>query len=252
LTVLSVGHGQAAFIKTADNKIFFIDAGSMSKSNIGDTIVNPFLNYIAADKIDSVFISHDDIDHYNGLPEILNQHHCKNFYTTPKFIQSAAASNADAKLSEFVRLKGLSVSVAPEKISLGKTAISRLWPIDSPDENSLTDNESSLVLLFEYAGRKILLCSDITEYTQKQLMNLYPQLDVDLIVTPHHGSGRTADPAFLNCFKPEFLITSCSQAHLGSISGGIKDFGQSYFTCKDGAVTVLINPAGQIRIKSLK
>ncbi|MCX5632440.1 MAG: DNA internalization-related competence protein ComEC/Rec2 [Phycisphaerae bacterium] len=252
LTVLSVGHGQAAFIKTPDNKIFFIDAGSMSKSNIGDTIVNPFLNYIAADRIDSVFISHDDIDHYNGLPEILNQHHCKNFYTTPKFIQSAVTSNADAKLSKFVRSKGLSVCVAPEKISLGKTAISRLWPIDIPDENSLTDNESSLVLLFEYAGRKILLCSDITEDTQKQLMNLYPQLDADLIVTPHHGSGRTADPAFLNCFKPEFLITSCSQAHLGSISGKIKDFGQSYFTCKDGAVTVLINAAGQIRIKSLK
>jgi competence protein ComEC len=252
LTVLSVGHGQAAFIRTPDNKNFVIDAGSMSKNNIGDTIVNPFLNYIAADKIDSVFISHDDIDHYNGLPEILNQHHCENFYTTPKFIQSAAASNADAKLSEFVRSKGLSLCVAPQKISLGKTVIIRLWPIDSPDENSLTDNESSLVLLFEYAGRKILLCSDITEDTQKQLMNLYPQLDVDLIVTPHHGSGRTTDPAFLNCFKPEFLITSCSEARLGSISGGIKDFGQSYFTGKDGAVTVLINPAGQISIKPFK
>ena len=56
-----------------DNENLIIDAGSMSRNNIGDNIVNPFLNYIAAGKIDSVFVSHDDIDHYNGLPEILKQ-----------------------------------------------------------------------------------------------------------------------------------------------------------------------------------
>jgi competence protein ComEC len=252
LTVLSVGHGQAAFIKTADNKNFIIDAGSMSRNNVGDNIVNPFLNYIAADKIDSVFISHDDIDHYNGLPEILNKHKCKNVYTTRQFIQSAAASVTDANLCEFIRLRNIPLCVTPEEISLGKTIISRLWPKDISDENSLTDNESSLVLLIEYAGRRILLCSDITADVQNQLMNLYPQLDVDVIITPHHGSGRTLEPLFLNAFKPEFLITSCSEARLAGIGEKIKKFRQSYYTCKNGAITFLITPTGQIKIKTFK
>jgi len=249
LTVLSVGHGQAIYVKTPDNKNFIIDAGSISRNDVGNRIVNPFLDYTATDKINSIFISHDDIDHYNGLPEILNKHNCKNVYTTPQFIQSAATSATDAKLSDFLRSKNLSLCVTPEKISLGKTVITRLWPKETSTDIPLSDNEASLVLLFEYAGRKILLCSDITADAQKQLMNLYPQLDVDLIVTPHHGSGRTLEPLFLNAFKPEFLITSCSEARLGSISREITDFGQSYYTCKNGAITAFITPTGQIRIK---
>ena len=250
LTVLSVGHGQAIYVKTPDNKNFIVDAGSISRNDVGNRIVNPFLDYTATDKIHSIFISHDDIDHYNGLPEILNKHNCKNVYTTPQFIQSAATSATDAKLSDFLRSKNLSLCVTPEKISLGKTVITRLWPKETSTEIPLSDNEASLVLLFEYAGRKILLCSDITADAQKQLMNLYPQLDVDLIVTPHHGSARTVQPDFLNALKPELLITSCSET--ARISQEITDFAQSYYTCKDGAITVSVNRTGQIRIKTFK
>ena len=252
LTILSVGHGQAAVVQLPNRENVIIDAGSMSRNNVGDNIVNPFLNYIAAGKIDSVFISHDDIDHYNGLPEILKQHKCKNVYTTRQFIQSAAASVTDANLCEFIRLRNIPLCVAPEKISLNKTIITRLWPKETSTETPLSDNESSLVLLLEYAGKKILLCSDITAEAQRQLMDLYPQLDVDLIVTPHHGSGRTLEPLFLNAFKPEFLITSCSEARLASISEEIKKFGQSYYTCEDGAITVFVTPTGQIKIKTFK
>jgi competence protein ComEC len=252
LTVLSVGHGQATYIQTADNKNFIIDAGSMTNRNIGDNIVNPFLNYTAEDKLDTVFVSHDDIDHYDGLPEILEKHKCKNVYTTSKFLQDAATSKTDAKLCEFIRSKNIPFSVAPEKISLANTTITRLWPNETADENSLTDNESALVLLIEYAGRKILFCSDITADVQGKLMNLYPQLDIDLMITPHHGSGRTTDPNFLTAFKPEFLITSCSEARLSSVSPAIKKKSQSYYTCKDGAVTCLIDSAGQIRLSTFK
>lgn len=252
LTVLSVGHGQAIYLKTPDGKNFIIDAGSMSKSNVGNRIVNPFLDYIAAGNIDSVFISHDDIDHYNGLPEILEKHKCKNAYTTRQFIQSSATSETDAKLTEFIKSKNIPFCAAPEKILLGETTITRLWPKDTPDENSLTDNESSLVLLFEYAGKKILFCSDITKDVQNQLINLYPTLDVDLIVTPHHGSARTTDPAFLDYFKPEFLITSCSETQSAHISREITEFTQSCYTCKNGAITVSITPAGQIKIKTFR
>jgi competence protein ComEC len=252
LTVLSVGHGQAICVKTPDNKISIIDAGSISKNNIGDSTVNPFLNYTAADKIDSVFISHDDIDHYNGLPEILEKHKCKNVYTTPQFIQNAANSETDAMLCRFIKSKNIPLGVAPEKIPSDKTVITHLWPRQIPDENSLTDNESSLVLLLEYAGRKILFCSDITEDVQNRLMNLYPALDIDIMITPHHGSARTTDPAFLDYFKPEFLITSCTQARLSSVSPRILEHSQSYYTCQSGAVTVMINRPGQIKVSTFK
>jgi len=252
LTILSVGHGQAAIVKLPGGQNIIIDAGSISRNDIGTKIVNPFFNYTAADKIDSVFISHDDIDHYNGLPEILKQHNCKNVWTTVQFIQSAATSKTDAMLSDFLRSRNLSLCITPQKILLGKTAITRLWPKETSTEIPLSDNESSLVLLFEYAGRKIIFCSDVTKDVQNQLINLYPALDVDIMITPHHGSARTLEPLFLKAFKPEFLITSCSQARLGSISKEITDFGHSFYTCKDGATAAVINSKGKIIIEHFR
>ena len=252
LTVLSVGHGQAIYAGLPDGKNIIIDAGSMTKSNIGDNIVNPFLNYIATGKIDSAFISHDDIDHYNGLPEILDKHKCKNIYTTLQFIQSAATSAADANLSRFISSKGLSLEISPEKILMDKVRITRLWPKEMTVEPDFTDNQASLVLLLEYAGRKIMFCSDMTKDVQNQFINLYPALDIDIMVVPHHGSAVTLSLPFLNTFKPEFFITSCAQSQFGRISLQVLNFPNSFYTCRDGAVTVLIDPAGQIKVSTFK
>lgn len=252
LTVLSVGHGQAAIVNLPDGQNIIIDTGSMSKGDIGNSIVNPFFGYMAIDSINSVYISHNDIDHYNGLPEILEKHNCKNIYTTSQFIQNIYKSDTAMELERFLEDRNLSLKTAPEKSSIGRAEITLLWPRDLPDENFSTDNQTSLVLLLEYADRKILFCSDITADVQKRLMSLYPQLNVDLIITPHHGSGRTADADFLNFLKPRYLITSCSKSQLAGTNREIKKFEHSYYTCNDGAITATINPQGKIRIKTFR
>jgi competence protein ComEC len=251
LTVLSVGHGQAAIVDI-DGQNIIIDAGSMSKSDIGGNIVNPFFGYMAIDSISSVYISHNDIDHYNGLPEILEKHNCKNIYTTPQFIQNIYKSETAMELERFLEEENLSLQTAPEKNSIGRAEITLLWPRDLPDETFLTDNQTSLVLLLEYAGKKILFCSDITADVQKRLMSLYSQLNVDLLITPHHGSGRTANADFLNFFKPRYLITSCSKFQLAGTNREIKKFEHSYYTPNDGAITATINPKGKIKIKTFR
>jgi competence protein ComEC len=248
LTVLSVGHGQAICVKTPDGKNLIFDAGSISKSDIGNRIVNPFLAYTAVGKIETVFISHDDIDHYNGLPEILSRRKCKNIYTIPQFIHNN--SNAASILVEFLKSQNLSLEISPEKLQLNNVVITQLWPKDISED--LSDNESSLVLLLEYAGRKILFCSDIPKNIQNRLMELEPGLDIDVMVVPHHGSARTIDPAFLDYFKPEFLITSSSYSQSGRTSPQIRDFDHNYFTSRDGATAVSINSAGRIKVSTFK
>ncbi|MDD5011207.1 MAG: MBL fold metallo-hydrolase, partial [Phycisphaerae bacterium] len=248
LTVLSVGHGQAICVKTPDGKNLIFDAGSISKSDIGNRIVNPFFAYTAVGKIETVFISHDDIDHYNGLPEILSKRKCENIYTTSQFLNSDSAPVFE--LDEFLKSQHTSLGLSPENFSLNNIVITQLWPKDISDD--LSDNESSLVFLLEYAGRKILFCSDIPKNIQNRLMELYPGLDTDVMVVPHHGSARTIDPAFLDYFKPEFLITSSSYSQFGRTSPLIREFDHNYFTCRDGAVTVLINSAGRIEVSTFK
>jgi competence protein ComEC len=62
ITVLSVGHGQCCILTPPNSGSIIIDAGSMTRADAGEKIINPYLNYSAIRKIDSVFISHDDID----------------------------------------------------------------------------------------------------------------------------------------------------------------------------------------------
>ncbi|MFA6185658.1 MAG: DNA internalization-related competence protein ComEC/Rec2 [Phycisphaerae bacterium] len=251
LTVLSVGHGQTAILNT-NGTTTIIDAGSISRNNIGGNIVNPFLNYAAIGKIDSVFISHDDIDHYNGLHEIIENHKCRNIYAPAQFIQNINDSNAAMDLEKFLQNKKLSLTPAPAKTSIGKAEITLLWPNELSNTQLFSDNEASLVLLAQYAGRKILFCSDIPSAIQKQLMNLYPDLDIDIMIAPHHGSARTADDDFITFFRPEFLITSCAEFRFAGTSEQIKNSENSFYTCKDGTIVVEITPKGKIKIKTFK
>jgi competence protein ComEC len=245
--LLSVGHGQAAII-SINGKTTLIDAGSISQNNIGDNIVNPFLNYFAINKIESAFISHDDIDHYNGLPEIISAHNCQNIYTADQFIQKINNSPAAMELEQFLHRKNLVLKPAPKKQSLGKADITLLWPNELSNMELGSDNEASLVLLVEYAGRKILFCSDIPADVQKRLMTLYPDLDIDIMITPHHGSQRTTDNDFITFFRPEYLITSCAEFRFAGLSERIKNFENSFYTCKDGVIFVKITPSGKIKI----
>lgn len=247
LTVLSVGHGQAAIVNI-DGQNIIIDAGSISQNNVGGNIVNPFLDYSAIDKIDSVFISHDDIDHYNGLPEIISAHKCQNIFAPAQFIQNISDSNAAMVLEQFLQNKKLSLTPAPAQKIIGSAEISLLWPMETTNENLYSDNEASLVLLIEYAGRKILFCSDIPSDIQKQLMNLYPDLDIDIMITPHHGSQRTTDDSFITFFRPEYLITSCAEFRFAGISKQIKNSENSFYTCKHGAISFGITSTGKIKI----
>jgi len=240
ITVLSVGHGQCCILTPPNSGSIIIDAGSMTRADAGEKIINPYLNYSAIRKIDSVFISHDDIDHFNAMPEISNKRPFKNVYTTHQLI--AGSSNTALALKNLYNLKP-----AREKLQSGKLSITKLWPMDI--DADLSDNESSLVLLAEYNDRKILFCSDITQDVQKKIATLYPQLDIDVLITPHHGSARTTDENFISFFKPEYLITSSGDAGFDRTSKSIQKFKNSFYTSRDGAIAVCINPKGEILLK---
>jgi competence protein ComEC len=218
-----------------------VDAGSITQGNIGERIVNPYLDYAAINKIDAVFVSHDDIDHFNGLPEIYNKHIFKNVYTTSQLIESYSGTAAELR-------KLYSPKAAPEKFSQGDLTLTKLWPIGADAE--ISDNESALVLLAEYKKRKIMFCSDITKEAQDGLMNLYPDLDIDILITPHHGSARTTNNDFVTFFKPEYLITSSGDADFGRTCEAIKKFEKSFYTSRDGAVSVKIDSGGRIKIRT--
>ena len=254
ITFIDVGHGQAILAKFPGKTKILFDAGSRSRSDIGRRIVNPFLDYSGITKIDSVFISHSDTDHINGIPEVVE--HCKvnSIYATNAFLGKTNRRGTEQFLNNCLLEKDLQIESMNSNLNLKSSTDFRiLWPDDEASVNeNLGDNDKSQVSLVEFAGVKILLCSDIEKYAQRELFRLYPDLRADIVFVPHHGSVTTLDDNFLLKLDPDILIYSCDKVQYDRRSHIVKqeDNIKSFYTSMHGAITVCINRKGSINTKT--
>jgi competence protein ComEC len=228
------------------------DAGSLSRSDVGRRIVVPFLNYMGISNIDAIVISHNDIDHINGIPEIVESCEVDHIYANEAFIEGTDKWDTAQFLNKYMAKKGLTIQRTGENLYAGHEAkINVLWPGEQTEQLAqLSDNDKSLVSLMKFAGRKVLLCSDIEEFAQTELMRLYPELKADIVVVPHHGSVRTSTPDFIRMLDAEILLCSCSKRQYENMTDGIQQGskGKQFYTPMDGAITVKIEKSGIITI----
>ncbi len=244
VTTLDVGHGQAILAELPGGANILFDAGSLSRNDIGTRVVSPFLQYSGIGKLDAVVISHGDIDHINGIPEVVDD--CRT-----GFIYASNAFFGDRRqTSGFLRDELKQKGIAAGEINgfpqiVGSATIKVLWPDKDVLENDrISSNDKSVVTMIEYASRCILICSDIEKFAQGEILRLYPDLKADVLIAPHHGSARTLDSSFLGNIEPSVVICSCSKSSYekGQV---IKD-PNSYYTGKDGALTVRVSKQGTI------
>ncbi len=253
LTVLDVGHGQAIFAQLPDKTSILFDAGSLHRSDIGTKIVVPFLKYSGINKIDRLVISHNDIDHINGIPEITEYYKVDRVCANDAFFKRKDKWGTAGFLSDNLEKQGFSIESLYRNLNIDSTAgIKTLWPTkQSNKEYELSDNDQSQVLLIEFAGRRILLCSDIEGFAQNKIIQTCPDLRADVVVVPHHGSTKTSDPKFLESLEPDILIFSCgSRQYQNQQTRGKTTKAKSFYTPRDGAVTVNIDKNGMIKTQA--
>jgi len=249
LSCLDVGHGQAILAQLPGKANVLFDAGSMHRNDIGRRIVAPFLDYSGINKIDSIIISHNDIDHINGIPEIIKHCEVKGVYANDAFLSTIDTWGTAEFLSNQMHERGLTIRPAGQALDFDSSAnISILWPDEMVSESTeLSDNDSSLVCLIEFAGRKILLCSDIEEFAQGEFLRLYPGLRADIVVVPHHGSDKVIESEFIKNLDPEILICSCSQRQYERQKAIETQCGSKiFYTAINGAINVCISKDGDL------
>jgi competence protein ComEC len=254
MTCLDVGHGQAILAQLPGKGNILFDAGSLHKSDIGRRIVAPFLDYSGINRIDSIIISHNDVDHINGIPEIVEHCDVNGVYANDTFFTDMKTDpNGTAKFLETLlskndfKIKGL------EDLNLNSAAkIKILWPNKKATYyEQLSDNNKSLVSLIQFGDVKILLCSDIEKFAQVELLRLYPDLKADVVVVPHHGSRETAERHFLENLNAGILICSCGQRdYERQRTTRAENKAKSFYTARDGALTVCIKKDGTIKLAS--
>jgi len=250
MTILNVGHGQAIFAQMPGKSNLLFDAGSLHTNDIGRRVIVPFLTYSGINKIDSIIISHNDIDHINGIPEISEACQVSSFLANNAFFSKADRWSTAKFLNDYLLEKSVKILPIEQNLNLsGPAKIKNLWPTEqiAGDEN-LDDNDRSLVSLIEFAGRKILLCSDIGEFSQSQLLQMFPTLKADVVVVPHHGSTRTLNADFLENLGANILIYSCSRSQYEKIKTINKaNNAELFYSPKDGTINIHISKDGTMK-----
>jgi len=250
LTVLDIGHGQAILAQLPGKANVLFDTGSLYKNDVGRRIVAPFLDYSGINKINAIIISHNDVDHINGIPEVVQHCEVDGVYASDAFFSKADRWGTAKFLEESLNENGFKIQYLDDELDFGSRAkVKILWPSKqvSQDE-TLSDNDKSVVSLIEFAGTEILLCSDIEKFAQRELLRLFPNLKPEVVVVPHHGSVKTLDADFLKNLEADILMSSCGRRRYERQQAiRQRSKARPFFTARDGALTVCIDKGGTIK-----
>lgn len=247
LTCLSVGHGLAVLAEMPEGETLLFDCGSISVKNPGGRILVPFLQHRGIGSLDTVILSHGDLDHYNGLPEVLASVPVHSIYVNPGFLRRAEISPSARQMLSIFQSEGSPTSTVGMDFACGTVRIKHLWPDEkNAADKSVSDNDNSEAILLEFAGRTVLLCGDIEDYAQTELLKRYPDLKADILLLPHHGSRNNILPGFIRGLDSKIRVVSCAANRLKN-TADLDDQGTNWYTPVHGAVTITIKADGALQ-----
>ena len=252
VTLLSVGAGQCAVVELPSGKTILIDAGSSSINDLERRCLEPFLRHEGVRRIDSVYISHANFDHFSAVAQAAEDYGIREVCITPQFRQHAGKSYpARLMLRKLETLHcPLKEISAGQSIALDRDCTLRvLWPSDNP---SLDANNSCQVLQLSYKGRSILFTGDVQSPAEAALLAEADQLKSDVLIAPHHGSFEATTEKFLDAVDAKAILASNDRTLSGKQRAFDRLVGDRPFlrTHNSGAITVTIGREGKLSVST--
>jgi competence protein ComEC len=249
-TFLAVGHGGCTVIETPDGRVLLYDTGAMAGPDLTRRQVAPFLWQRGIRRIDEVFLSHADLDHYNGVPSLLERFAVSQVTLTPSFADKPTAAVRLVIATLFARGVPLRVVQAGDRLTAGDVAIDVLHPpAQGPEGN---ENARSLVLRLQHAGHALLLTGDLEGPGLEQVLR-QPAAAIDILMSPHHGSRLANTPGLAAWSRPRVVIACQGRPRWPTRERNpYEERGAIVFgTWPHGAVTVR-SRAGDLRVETFK
>lgn len=188
INFIDVGQGDSFMIREVNETILYDTGGNpLNTDSSGKNYVD-YLRKNRVQKIDKVFLSHDDLDHIGNLKKVLENIQVVSIYGNSKKYKSEAVNQGEI-------FKGRYYSI---RVILDGKGIK-------------SSNDSSIVLLLKVYNTKILLTGDIEENENKIILNE----KIDFLKVAHHGSKYSTRELFLKQNKIENAIISVGKNRYG-------------------------------------
>lgn len=195
IDVLDVGQGLAVVIRTHDHALLY-DTGPYYSgvADAGDRVIVPYLRAIGVDRLDGMIVTHRDTDHSGGAMSVLES-----------MPVGWVADAPDTNFSGMVQGVRQRVCAAGHDWEWDGVSFEFLHPASLSRAKDQASNHQSCVLRVSAAGKSMLLTSDI-ETPDETAMLASGLGHSNVILVPHHGSGTSSGPDFLDVVQPEVAI----------------------------------------------
>jgi len=216
VNMFSVGDGSCYLLRSGERTLMF-DCGSQAFWRIGERSIVPALKALHVRRVDTLILSHADLDHFVGVLDVVDGVAVGRVRVSPDVLRAAVAEpdSAAGFLVAELRARGLE----PEPIErgwrapFGEAQLEVLWP--AAGYASELNNDNSLVLRVEAAGRAVLLNGDIQEEAITRLLQEPEALSADITDLAHHGSFVEPSPAWLVAVDPQLVLQSSGPKRRG-------------------------------------
>jgi competence protein ComEC len=244
-TFLSVGHGGCTVLTTPDGRTLLYDAGALGGPDVARRIIAPYLWSQGIGRIDEVFLSHADLDHFNGLPPLLTYFGVGQVTCTPSFSQKQ--TQGVSLTLRILAEHGVPVRIVKAGVVLhaGDVRLEVLHPPAEGPEG--VENVRSMVLAVQHAGHEFLLTGDLEGEGQARLLHS-ARRRIDVFMAPHHGSLPANGPDLAEWARAPVVVV-CQGVPHGPYDGGdaYRRLGQRYLsTYPNGAVTLRSHASGVV------
>ncbi|WP_413880164.1 DNA internalization-related competence protein ComEC/Rec2 [Candidatus Aalborgicola defluviihabitans] len=194
LLAADIGQGNAVLVRTANHALLY-DAGPRYslESDAGHRVLAPLLQALQV-RLDTVVLSHRDMDHVGGASAVLTQQP-----------QATVISSIEAD-NPLQTQRAIQRCVAGQHWEWDGVAFDILHPQDADYDTPAKSNAMSCVLRISNGAQTALLVGDIEQPQEARLMEQGANLKATVLLVPHHGSKTSSSGVFLDAVAPQTAI----------------------------------------------
>lgn len=256
--MFAVGDGSCCLLRAPGGAVLW-DCAPTESGGVMPEIVRA-CRELGAWRVATVVVTHPDLDHFGGLPDLVEPLGVRRVIVTERFVSQAGERRAGAAawLLEELSRRGVEVVAAKagDTLALGEGSITFLFP---PAGAPFTlDNDTSLVALVEGRGDgthrpRVLMTGDVQDEAIAAMTRAHAIPRPDVLELPHHGSARPAAVEWAGRLDPRLVMQSTGPSRVGDRRWAIVRAGRAWYTTAvDGAAWAEVARDGTLRHGSVR
>lgn len=207
VTMIDVGEAQSIVLKNGQDVVLY-DAGS---DDLHKTAIDDYMSYSKTDKIDTLILSHNDIQNINNAVFIIEKYDIQKIYMS----DFGNGSKTYKRLLKFINEKNIEV-INPhfgDNFKIGDGTIEFI----NPDKTYENRNDASLCIRYiDKYGLSVIATGDASDIVEKDIIksygiNQYNTNEIkyhNYIIAGRRGSSYATSDYFLSSIQPEGVLIS--------------------------------------------